>query len=295
MRQTRARRFEWTVAFALLLLGAPARADAPRPEMDIVVLPAEGGASLSVTVSFAPGELPATGDVPYTTERYGMTVPTAATELRESDLFGSGLALDLDGDGRTAGVFPFRCEADGTARLGRLALRPLGLAPMVYRGPDGASPVRRMARKGASVLVYGPCSGERVSLGLSMPGAPIPTEAVPGPLLQVLVLEAAPGPETPPRLQVLGAQVNGGAIEEPIVYESHVYERLGTERPGWFTVTWLMLPLAADQPTQRASVQVATEGAPLLRLVLTTFNYRAGDATRVRVGPEAQRWDPLGR
>lgn len=225
---------------AALLLAAPAERPHPYPAPTITV---EGD---TLTVRFgatAGAEVPA-HPVPYTAEPYGLFVADGKLEaVREADLLGSGLALDLTGDGDTDDTLKVRCEGP-IARIGDARVQPLGGALKVYATPEGSPKPVRLGPKGATVVLYGPC-GAGTFVGVTPPKAEMPVHSSPGPLLQVSIVTPIQKPTDDTDRAPLSWTLDGKAAR-PDVYRVRSYEPIGPGQARWHAVHWAVLPVPAQ-------------------------------------------------
>ncbi len=240
---------------AALALTAPAAGPHPYPAPTVTV---EGD---TVTVRFAPtagAEVP-THPVPYTAEPFGLFVADGQLEaVREADIVGSGLALDLTGDGDTDDALKVRCEGP-VARIGDARVQPLGGALKVYTTPDGEPKPVRLGAQGATAVLYGDC-GAGTFVGLAPPKAELPVHSTPGPMLQVSIVAPIEKPTDDADRAPLSWTLDGKAVR-PTVYRVRSYEPIGPGEARWHAVHWAVLPVPGEGAhTLKVKVGGSAEG-----------------------------------
>lgn len=234
--------------FALLFLLGTAHATSPYPAPDLQVF---GGrpASRGVTIRVAPlrDAVVPTASVPFTVEPWVLAVRLPPPVLAERDVLGTGLALDLDGDGKRTGRWPLHCAA-GIWQVGPWTLQPLGA-----RLP---AELPRLGPRGAAVIQHTPCSEAGVVVGFDPPQdrAALPTrEVLPGPLLQISVVEQRT-PKEAPRLSMAGFYLNSKAFQPPRTFDVRSF--VAEPKPGWVHVRLVLVPM----PPAGAQVDLRIEG-----------------------------------
>lgn len=241
----------------------------------------EDGERRHVRVRVSPREgasIP-TRPVPFTLEPHVLTVEVDGKVVRESDLGGSGFAFDLNGDGDTDDALPVRCDG-GQVEVGGTRLAPIGLPEMAYRGKDGAPKPRRLGAEGAHAVLYSPCgTSTPTTVGLSK--APIELRTVPGPALQVMVLQPG-GPESKPKFTVKSVRVDGAPAEGVVRATIHDYEQFFGPAPSWMVMRWLMIPLGDAKP-HTVTLEVVGEAS----LLVTAVNHAPEEHVRRRGGVKA--------
>ena len=205
-------------------------------------MPVPGGFQVAVELTRTPGTPIPLHPVPFTAEPYAVEVPPGTRSAEEGILFGSRLAMDLNGDGDTKDRFEMNCTL-GDAVLGGTQVRALGRPLRIYR-PD---PTVRLGKQGQWLLLYRDCESAAPStLGLS--NKPIEVVEVPGPVLQLLVLQPIDQP-TGEAAGVLEAFTVDGAPKTVVVQPpTRTYERLFGAQPEWAQVRWAMVPLSEPRP-----------------------------------------------
>jgi hypothetical protein len=258
--------------------------EAPFEPPALAVARVDGRQHVTIELLRRPGVALPPGPVPYTDEPYNISTQPGEPTVREADILATGLALDLDGDGRTDGAFGVSCDADGAGRFGDTRIAPLLSpptdpdAPVRYTYPAGDGPIGRLGPRGAHAVLYSPCDGSYVSLGLSPADQPLSVRATDGPALQVLVLEAVAGPGDAPRPGELAIRPAAGAA--PSLLVGWAYEPFFGPDPQWASMRWTMLPLADDAEPQRVVVDLPDDG--VTRLVLTSVNVSPAPGIRLR-------------
>jgi len=265
---------------------------APYGKPEITVNRTEGGFDVSIHVKQRAGMAVPTAAVPFTAERYAFTLASAAGELSEADVFGSGMAMDLDGDGETTGVFPVACEG-GIARVGEVGVSPIGQGGSngyVYHSTSGVPKVTRLGEDGACMVLYNPCDKPPVSIGFCPPGEPMNLMTVPGPTLQVLLVEVVPNAGTTPAFSIEDVTL-GGAHQDAAQHTTYIFDGT-TQTPTWNAVLWIMLPLDAAAPEQQVGLRIAVpEGDTTQRSVMAGVNASRAEGERRRLPFATQ---PLG-
>lgn len=215
----------------------------------------DGEVRVSVEVGRAHNKRPWSGTVQYTAEPIDITGRIEGGYIEEKNVLGSGLAFDLDGDGSTEGRLEARCDG---ARLiiGDVSLDPAmtiheTFASWVYRDSKGGFLGRRFGTKGATAMLYTPCSTESVVLGLG--AEPFEPKSVPGPLLTVQIF-AAGEPAAGPTFAVKRVAVDGKPVEAES-FEFAAFEPL-VDEPAWFGGYGLALPLDPNARAQSVVVDI---------------------------------------
>lgn len=273
------------VLASLVALPCISQAAAPFDVPTIVVRPIQGGHEVEITVPRVAGVAAPTGEVPYTVEPYDIAIPAGRKLMQEADILGTGLSMDLDGDGNTTGQIPLTCNSDGSVTAGGVRYVPLGLPVMTYRAKDGAPVSARMGERGAYGVLYRSCKEDGpIGFGLSPADKPIRIETTKGPLLQILVAEEAKGPEDQVAFSV-GAVTVDGAKVSPKLRSVADYEPMFEADPSWANLRWTMLPFAKDRAEHRVTVQVLSTDPSRRRMVIAIVNWseRAGERTRGKV------------
>ena len=241
-------RTQWVLHFALLFLLGTAHAASPYPAPDLQVFGGRPG-SRGVTIRVAPlrDAVVPTASVPFTVEPWVLAVRLPPAVLAERDVLGTGLALDLDGDGKRTGRWPLHCAA-GIWQVGPWALQPLGT-----RLP---AELPRLGPRGAAVIQHTPCSEAGVVVGLDPPdrAAGRVREILPGPLLQISVVEQRT-PKEEPRLSMTGFHLDSKAFQPPRTFDVRSF--VAEPKPGWVHVRLVLVPM----PTAGAQVDLRIEGA----------------------------------
>lgn len=262
----------------------------PLPKLSI-----ERGAGGKVIVrALVPGmavtELPRRA-VPYTAEPYNLTVMVRQPEVRETNIFGSGLALDLDGDGKTTGVLKVACDPSGGAQAGPLRLRPVGMLPFRYPLRKGGLTGGQLGKRGVSALLYRPCHAQRpVTFGLTRPGQPLKLLSVPGPALQLLIFESVRGPRSRGALKLLAVRKNGRRDARAKRHQTYDYEPLFGSAASWAAVTFVFVTLDAKTKGDQ-TVELSLSGAKAATdlMVVSFINWSTKKRERLRHGPAMRR------
>lgn len=140
-----------------------------------------------LTIVRAEGVKPRRGPVRYTAEPR-VVVAKAKTKLDESNVFGTGIAVDVDGDGKTTSKISTKCE-EGVAVLGTkppLRLEAVTvLSDAVARFDYGANDARVLVNEVAGAVLYAPCDTGTMIFGVN-PSAPLKMHKVPSPAVFVV-------------------------------------------------------------------------------------------------------------
>ncbi|MBV1857918.1 MAG: hypothetical protein KUG77_05855 [Nannocystaceae bacterium] len=140
-----------------------------------------------LTIVRAEGVKARGGSLRYTAEPR-IVVAKAKLKVDEANLLGTGISLDIDGDGKTTSKIRTRCE-DGTVVLetpSPLRLESVTeLSEAVARFDYGTGDARLLANDGAGAVLYAPCDKGTLILGLN-PSAPLTMHEVPSPAVFVV-------------------------------------------------------------------------------------------------------------
>ena len=275
--------------------------DAVYDEPEIAVDGTGGAYDVTIRVTRREGAAVPASPVPFTSERYLFTLSSAVGELAEADMFGSGLAMDLDGDGETTTVLPVACEG-GVGRVGEVGLPPIGMGgenTYVYYSTSGTPKVPKLGEEGGHMVLYNPCDKPPVSIGFAPPGESMTLESATGPALQVLVIEEAAGPQAAPGFTIDDVTL-AGVRQDLARFLTYVYD--GTaDTPTWHVSRWVMVPLDPAAATQELGLRVTVEGGgvvdenahdgPALRRVMAGLSASPAAGERRRLPLSAH---PLG-
>lgn len=221
--------------------------------------------------------LPA-GRVPYTSEPYNLEGSPDGPEVNEADILGTGLALDLDGDGEADDLIPVACE-DGVIVIAGAKVPPLGDPTGQVRtySPDR---IGRVGDAGAWLVSYTPCSDGFVQVGVSPAGQPIEIQRTDGPALQILIFAPVDRPEHPGPI-ALGLQAGGVPLAAPVSV-GLVNEPIFADQPAWSSMHWLMAPL---RDVGQQSFELTLPEATGPRMIIATVNLSATSGERRRMQP----------
>lgn len=275
-----------------LLVGAPARAwQTPRPLPKLTIQRNGGQLTVRARVPrLAVSQLPRRA-VPYTAEPFNLTVVVRQPEVREANIFGSGLVLDLDGDGKTTGVMKVDCDPSGVATAGPLRLTPIGTLPFRYPLRKGGLTGGRLGKRGVSALLYRPCHAQRpVTFGLTRPGQPLKLLWVPGPALQLLVFEAVRGPTAQGTLKLRAVRRNGRPAPRARRHVTYDYEPLFGSTASWAATTFVFVTLDPKSKGDQ-TVELSLSGAKATSdlMVVGFINWSTKARERLRHGPALRR------
>ncbi len=260
-----------SIACALACGGSPAVVPAPTAEG--VLAPGRLSMKVSVDVPVDVGN----AEIPFTAEPWSFNVDGAVPDMVESDLFGTGLQIDLDGDGETTSTLDVNCRLNGDLSIGSSAFRPLAVGDFTEMHYPG-----NMTRidSGAYVAHYG--CGPTVSFGLS--ADPIDIERTPGPAVLVALLDRQSGELrelSPP--QVRDVRVDGVLVPTPdlfIAKEMNVSSANGAPKlESWIGLTWFHVEVGSG--AHDVSFVVTGERvADLVVLMSTTWSVNGDDRHR---------------
>ena len=276
---------------AVIALAAPTASATPPFEKPVISMePKDGGVELSVQLTPVEGADYPTGSVPFTAEPFTV-VASPAPRTVEYDLFGSGLAMDLGGDGQTSGAISLGCFAGGVLEVGGTSLRPFaetvdgGGWQGNYRDPDGTPRVARVGSKGAWFAVYTSCGPEKsTNVGLSPANQEMRVHEVPGPVLQLLVFEEVFVPSKAPTVTVSQLKRDGRKVSQVFEATTHAFEPLFDDRPVWYGVVWRMIPLGKTPGPKTITARLVASDASRRRMVVAIINTSPAPGIRIRAG-----------
>ncbi len=135
-----------------------------------------------LTIVRAEGVKARAGSVHFTAEPR-VVVASGQTNIDEANVLGTGLAVDIDGDGKTTSKIRTKC--DGAAAILQtkppLRLEPVTeLSEAVARFDYGENDARVLAAEHAGAVLYAPCDKRTLILGLD-PAAPLKMHEVASP------------------------------------------------------------------------------------------------------------------
>ncbi|MDP6942543.1 MAG: hypothetical protein QF464_00210 [Myxococcota bacterium] len=276
---------------ALTALAAPPASATPPFEKPVISMePKDGGVELTVELTPVAGADYPTGAVPFTAEPFTV-VASPASRTAEYDLFGSGLAMDLDGDGGTSGAITLGCFAGGVLEVGGTPHRPFvetadgGVWRGNYRNPDGTPRVARVGSAGAWFAVYTPCGPEKsTSVGLSPADQKMRVHEVAGPVLQLLVFEEVFVPSKAPTVTVTDLKRDGRKVAQVFEATTHAFEPLFDARPVWYGVVWRMISLGKTAGPRTITARLAATDSSRRRMVVAIVNTSPAPGIRARAG-----------
>lgn len=221
--------------------------------------------------------------VPFTTEPFTLTVRPEMDVVVERNILGTGLAMDLDGDGRTTGRLKASCRPDGSVVLADNTLWPLGFPIARYRDDKNAPRSVRLGPKGAHALLYTPCQKNRpITVGLSPASQPIVIVEVDSPALQILVFQQAGSPKAQSTIRIVSPSLNGKPLSGSLIYHAKLYDRL-FGKPEWIHVTWLMVPLSRTEPENKIRFTITGHGPDARAAVMAQLNFSRDGSSRTRI------------
>lgn len=252
---------------------APAAADDPdAPPVPIVTSQARAdGLDVSIQVTVPEGLH--SEAIPFTAEPLNVTLEATPERIVESDLFGTGLSMDLDGDGGTDGTFEITC-AEGRLTMGGTQLAPL--APENSTRMDFSDAVHQMGEGGAWLIQYDRCDADHpITVGLSQD--PIDLFHTEGPAVSVTLMEP-PGRGTAAFEQ---ASLDG----EPITAQVWTARQATREADGdtrWTNLAGLHVPIPADGERHSIKLGISTGDPMWPRVVLVETRWAPDEGVRQR-------------
>lgn len=221
----------------------------------IEVKAGEDGFNIVISVR-RPSEALPTLPIPFSVEP--INIGGKLTDIvDESNLLGSGYAHDLDGDGKLAELSA-SCRADHSLQIKETHLQPLvGDIPGVrsYFDARGNSKIVQVGTRGIHMLGYfADCEFSTATIGMFPDQESTALAHVPGPVLQLIVLERVANAQSP-ETSILETKSGGGS---PATYRAHSYQAATTKSPAWHVVRWQMLPLTFDGDESLFSIYVGT-------------------------------------
>ena len=249
--------------------------------------------TVTATVTLTPveGATYPTGKVPFTAEPYSILV-TPASGVVEYNLFGSGLAMDLDGDGETSGTIQLGCYAGGVLQLGDSPVRPFVEKLSAesgwrgnYRNPDGSPRTARVGKKGAWYGVYTPCGPDQsTTVALAKTKREIAVHEVTGPVLQFMVFEEVFVPSASSSVEIKKITLDGRRVRRAFKASTHAYEPVFDTKPAWYAVEWRMIPLGDRLAPHTLTVRLDAPSSDRRRLIVAILNQSPEPGIRERVG-----------
>jgi|GEM_PF-2060614 len=208
-----------------------------------------------------------------------VVVASPKTTLDEANLLGTGIAVDIDGDGKTSAKIGSKCES-GTAVLKtkpEIRLEPVtSLTDEVARFDYGESDARILANDGAGALLYAPCDSGNVVLGLD-PSAPLKLHTVPSPAAFVVyrVEVDAADAEDPFSL----TKIDTG--DKPVEHQLFPFREFSVEGDTVKVYAAHLVVFALDQaqPLQHVSIHIAGEKP---EFITASINEVDADGKRIR-------------
>lgn len=233
-----------------------------------------------LTLVRAEGVKPHAGSVRYTAEPR-VVVARAQTTLDESSLLGTGIAVDIDGDGETTSKIKTTCDA-GTAVLQTkdpLRFEPVTtLTDAVARFDYGAANARILSNGKVGALMYAPCDSGNIVLGFD-PDAPLKLHDVPSPAVFVVYRAQVDsvGAEDPFKLEKIAAG------EDDVKHERYSFREVNVEggEVKVFAAHLVVFGIDAAPPLQHLAVEIS--GAKP-EFITASINEVDADGKRIRYG-----------
>ncbi|MGH1342585.1 MAG: hypothetical protein ACRBN8_13575 [Nannocystales bacterium] len=231
-----------------------------------------------LTVVRAEGVKARSGSVRYTAEPR-VVVAKAKTIVHEANLLGTGISIDIDGDGKTNAKIPTKCDG-GAAVLETqppLRLEPVTeLSDAVARFDYGKADAHVLANEGAGALLYAPCDKQTLILGLD-PSGPLKMHEVPSPAAFVVYRVAVESAETedPFTLQ----KVNSGETE--VEHDLYSFREVSVEADEVkvYAAHLVVFALDPEPALQHVTLEIAGEKP---EFITASVNEVDGDGQRIR-------------
>lgn len=218
------------------------------------------------------------GMVRYTAEPWVVVAPAQDT-LAEANLLGTGVAVDLDGDGKTTGSFSSKCDGEaavvGTKPPVRLA-PAISLSDSVATFDYGENDSKLQAFPSAGALLYAPCETGQVVAALD-PKGPLKLLEVPSPAVFVVYRTEvdAVDAEDPFALQ----KVNAGEVE--VQHQLYSFREFNVQDGGTKVYAAHLVVFAIDptKPLQHVSLEI---GGAKPEFVTASINEVDAQGRRIR-------------
>ena len=220
------------------------------------------------------------GIVRYTAEPR-VVVAGAQTTIDEANLLGTGLALDVDGDGKTGSKIASKCES-GVAVLQTeppLHLEAVtALTEAVARFDYGPGDARLLSNDQAGAILYAPCDSGQIVMGLD-PERPLKIHEVASPAAFVVYRAEvdAIDAEDPFTLQ----EINAG--EAAVEHDLYPFREINVEGDAVkvYAAHLVVFELDPVTPLQHVSVKIAGEKP---EFITVSINEVDADGKRIRYG-----------
>jgi hypothetical protein len=238
---------------------------------------AEGGHVAELTIVRDDGAKAHTGTVRYTAEPY-VLVAEAKAKLEEANLLGSGIAFDLDGDGKTTSAIASRCDGDAAV----LALQPSRrlepvtvLTEAVARFDYGKDGSRLLSNDASGGVLYAPC-GDTLIFGLD-PKGPQSFHTVASPSVFAVYRVQVDSLDAPDPLS-LKALRSG---DSPLPHQVHPFREVSVQggEVKVYAAQLVVFALHPTEPLQHISLQL--EG-PAPEFVTASINEVDAEGHRIR-------------
>jgi len=233
-----------------------------------------------LTIVRAEGVKARSGSVRYTAEPR-VVVAKAKAKVEEANLLGTGITVDIDGDGKTTSKIRTKCD-DGTAVLETqppLRLEPVTeLSEAVARFDYGKGDARILANEKAGAVLYAPCDKQMLILGLD-PSGPLKMHEVPSPAVFAVYrveVESA-DTEDPFTLQKVGSG------DKEVDHELYSFREFSVEDDvvKVYAAHLVVFALDPEAALQHISLEIAGERP---EFVTASINEVDADGQRIRYG-----------
>lgn len=195
------------------------------------------------------------GTVRYTAEPR-VIVAAAQSALDESNLLGSGLSLDLDGDGETTSKVASKCES-GTAILETTP--PIRLEPVTALDDDvarfdyGPGAKRLVGNERAGAVLYAPCDAPKLALGVD-PSAPLKLLEVASPAAFVVYRVKVDSADAEDPFTLESVEAGGKGVE----YQLHPFREFAADgdEVAIYAAHLVVFPIDPAPPLQHVTVEI---------------------------------------
>jgi hypothetical protein len=206
-----------TVFFCLVFLSVGTAVAQPVTLKQFDVTPTETGAVVKVESS-----QPEASDASVRIPVEGLVFQSQSRDkVTESDLFDSGLSVDVNGDGDTQDVI-LLSRKDGQDYVGDLPVRPF--AESMERQSTGQGKVYQINESSPKFIVYQ--TRPELMVGLEYQGSEAGFIEMPSPTLQFMVIEECEGPDGSPGVELQGARRVLYAFEPGFESPEHAWHRI---------------------------------------------------------------------
>ena len=111
---------------------------------------------------------------------------------------------------------------------------------------------------------------------------------LPGPLLQLMVLEEVFIPSEAPKVRIDDLSLNGERVKRAFKASTHTYEPVFQSQPVWHAAVWRMIPLGDRLRDHIIKATLTLEPHDGRRVVLAILNQSSTPGVRQRVGSASE-------